>query len=134
MFTAWGRLRAITSFASLAFIVVFGSVSVLAYKHRDHEAINPVPPAIGAIGTFVFAPVMFFNLYHRNPGTFWMVLAIAAIVIGLELLYFERDRLPEEVIGVGKTLEGDLEAVEHDLDELTEDLQTLEESDRPKEE
>ncbi|MFB6198191.1 MAG: hypothetical protein ABEI52_07990, partial [Halobacteriaceae archaeon] len=97
------------------------------FQHRDHEAINPIPPAIGAIGTFVFAPVMFWNLYHREPGTFWMVLAIAAIVIGVELLYFERDRLPDGVIGVGPAIEEDLEQVEHDLDDLKEDLQTLEE-------
>ncbi|MFB6071156.1 MAG: APC family permease [Halanaeroarchaeum sp.] len=65
VFTAWGSLGAITSFASLAFIVVFGSMSVLAFQHRDQEAISPVPPAIGALGAFVFAPVMFWNLYHR---------------------------------------------------------------------
>ncbi|MFB6081921.1 MAG: APC family permease [Halanaeroarchaeum sp.] len=82
-FTAWGSLRAITSFASLSFIVVFGTISVLALRHRDHEAINPVPPAVGALGTSVFAPVLFFSLYRREPNTFWMVLVIAVLVVGV---------------------------------------------------
>ncbi|MFB6093052.1 MAG: APC family permease [Haloquadratum sp.] len=108
-FTAWGSLKAITSFASLAFIVVFGSMSVLAVQHRDHEAINPIPPAVGAVGTFVFAPVMFWNLYHREPNTFWMVLLIAALVVGVELLYFERDQFPDG-------LEDDLETLAEAID------------------
>ncbi|MFB6198131.1 MAG: amino acid permease, partial [Halobacteriaceae archaeon] len=85
-FTALGSLSAITSFASLAFIVVFGSMSVLALKNRDHEEVHPVPPAIGVLGAFIFAPVMFWNLYHREPETFWMVIVVATIVIGAEFL------------------------------------------------
>ncbi|MFB6071155.1 MAG: hypothetical protein ABEJ76_09040 [Halanaeroarchaeum sp.] len=57
-----------------------------------------------------------------------MVLAIAAIVVAVELLYFERDRLPDGLVGVGPTVEDDLERVEHDLDERKEDLQTLEDA------
>ncbi|MFB6253603.1 MAG: APC family permease [Halobacteriaceae archaeon] len=126
-FTAWGSLEAITSFASLAFIVVFGSMSVLAFRNRDHEEINPILPAIGTIGTFIFAPVMFWNLYHREPTTFWMVLIIAVIVIGIELLYFERDELPDNVVGIEGNIREDLREIEQDLEELEEDIETIRE-------
>jgi len=122
VFTAVGSLSAITSFASLAFIVVFGAMSVIAFRHRDHESVNPVPPAIGAVGAFAFAPIMFWNLYHRDPGTFWMVLVVAAVVIGVEVLYFERDHLPDELQGVTEELETDLSKLEKDVESLAENL------------
>jgi hypothetical protein len=52
---------------------------------------------VDALGTFAFAPIMFWNLYTREPGPFWMVLVIAALVLDVELLYFERETLEEEI-------------------------------------
>ncbi len=101
-FSAWGSLGAITSFASLAFVVVFGAASLLALRERDREAINPLPPLVGAVGGFAFAPVMLWNLYTREPETFWMVLLIGAFVVSVELLYFERGTIETHVPdGVG---------------------------------
>ncbi len=96
-FTAYGSLNAITSFASLAFIVVFGSMSLLAFRQRDQEAVTGAIPAVGAVGAFGFFPLMLYHLYTKEPGTFYMVVAIAAAVIALELLYFERETIEEEV-------------------------------------
>jgi amino acid transporter len=98
-FAVYGSLSAITSFASLAFIVVFGGVSALTFRERGRgdTDIHPVPPAIGAVGAGGFAPLMLFNLYSREPGTFWMVLVLAAFVVGVELLYFERDVVEQEL-------------------------------------
>jgi L-asparagine transporter-like permease len=95
-FSAWGSLGAITSFASLAFIVVFGAASVLAFRASSDDDIHPVPPAVGAVGALGFAPLMLYNLYTREPGTFWMVLALAAGTVAVELLYFEREELADE--------------------------------------
>ncbi|MEE6211255.1 APC family permease [Salarchaeum sp. III] len=116
-FSAWGSLGAITSFASLAFIIVFGAMSVLAFRERDRGDVNPIPPAIGAVGAAVFAPVMFWNLYNREPNTFWMVLVVAVAVVAVELLYFERGEL-EEVVPV--TLERAVERVEDGIGEDSE--------------
>jgi amino acid transporter len=96
-FTWFGSLGAITSFASLSFILVFGAMSYLAFRQRSHDAVNPVLPAIGAGGALAFFPLMLYNLYSREPTTFYMVLAIAAVVVAVELLYFERDVIEEEV-------------------------------------
>jgi len=91
--SAIGSLGAITSFASLAFIVVFGSMSYVAFRHRDHDAVHPVPPLVGALGALGFAPLMLWNLANREPGTFGMVVVITVTTILVELLYFERDAI-----------------------------------------
>jgi len=96
-FAWYGSLGAITSFASLAFILVFGSMSYLAFRQRDRDEVNAVIPAVGTVGALGFFPLMLYNLYTREPNTFYMVLGIAVVVLTVELLYFERARLEEEV-------------------------------------
>ncbi len=95
--TAVGSLGGITSFASLAFILVFGGISALAFTQRDQADINPLPPSVGAVGSFAFFPLMLFHLYTNQRSTFVAVVAIAAAVLFVELLYFERDVLAAEI-------------------------------------
>jgi amino acid transporter len=97
IFSALGSLRAITSFASLSFIVVFGAVSYLALRQRDRADVRTLPPVVGVLGTAAFLPLMLWNLHARRPGTFYAVVAIAVLVVGVELLYFERAYLEREV-------------------------------------
>lgn len=40
---------------------------------------------------------MMYNFYSREPNTFYLVLGIAILVITVELLYFERETIAEEV-------------------------------------
>ncbi|MBV0923716.1 APC family permease [Halomicroarcula limicola] len=96
-FSAVGSLGAITSFASLSFIVVFGAMSYLAFRQRDAGEVSPLPPAVGAAGSALFFPLMLFNLYEREPNTFYTVLVVAAAVVAVELLYFERGYLEREI-------------------------------------
>jgi amino acid transporter len=96
-FSAAGSLGAITSFASLSFIVVFGAMSYLAFRQRDRDDVRAVPPAVGFLGAAGFFPLMLYDLHDREPNTFYMVLVVAAVVVAVELLYFERDRLEREV-------------------------------------
>jgi amino acid transporter len=96
-FTWFGSLGAITSFASLAFIIVFGLVSYLTFRERDHDEVNAIIPAVGAAGSLVFFQLMLYNLYTREPHTFYTVFGIAGFVLAVELLYFEREVIEEEV-------------------------------------
>jgi amino acid transporter len=96
-FTWFGSLGAITSFASLAFILVFGLISYIAFRQRDHDEVNAIIPAVGTAGSLLFFPLMLYNLYSRQPHTFYMVLGIAGLVLAVELLYFEREVIEEEV-------------------------------------
>ncbi|WP_302080559.1 hypothetical protein [Salinibaculum rarum] len=96
-FPWFGGLGAITSFASLSFILVFGAMSYLAFRQRDHDEVNALIPAIGTVGVLAFCPLMMYNLYTREPNTFYIVLGIAVVVLAVELLYFERDIIEAEV-------------------------------------
>jgi amino acid transporter len=102
--TAAGSLGAITSFASLSFIVVFGAMSLLAFQRRTEEAVNPLPPLLGFVGAAGFLPLMLWNLYRREPSTFYMVFVIAAVVVAVELLYFKHETLAEEIEAFEETV------------------------------
>ncbi|MDY6779886.1 MAG: amino acid transporter, partial [Halobacteria archaeon] len=109
VFTAYGSLGGITSFASLAFIIVFGAMSYLAFRNRDHGKIHPLPPLVGTVGTALFFPLMFYNLYTREPNTFWTVIVVTVVVIAVEILYFEREEIEEGVIAVEEEIVAELE-------------------------
>ncbi|MDY6764809.1 MAG: APC family permease [Halobacteria archaeon] len=96
-FTAYGTLGAITSFASLTFIIVFGAMSYLAFRQRDQEEVNPVVPSVGIIGATGFFLLMFWHLFQAERNTFYAVLLIAFAVVAVETLYFKRETLEEEV-------------------------------------
>jgi amino acid transporter len=103
-FTAYGSLEAITSFGSLAFLVVFGAMSYLAFRERDEDAISPVVPALGVLGTTAFFPLLLYHLWSGQRQVFYAVVLITVAVVGVEVLYFERDELAEGVRSVEKTL------------------------------
>ncbi|WP_276276796.1 APC family permease [Haloarcula regularis] len=112
-FAASGSLGAITSFASLAFIVVFGGASYLAFRERGRDAVHPVPPALGVVGTSAFFPLLLYHLYRAEPQTLTAVVGIGVAVVAVELLYFERDVIESEVA----TIEHRLQDGEHPLDD-----------------
>ncbi|MFC7138578.1 APC family permease [Halosimplex aquaticum] len=107
VFAAVGSLGGITSFASVAFIVVFGAMSALALRERDRERIDPRPPAVGLAGTTAFLPLLFWHLYANERNTFYVVLVISVVVLGVELLYFEREAIRDEIEAVERDVLGD---------------------------
>ncbi|WP_248516979.1 APC family permease [Salinarchaeum laminariae] len=104
-FSVLGSLGAITAFASLAFIVVFGAMCAIALDQRDTEAVNPVLPAAGVVTSLLFFVLMFYHLYRSEPGTLVTVLVISVAVIAVELLYFERAVLEEEIVEIEEVVE-----------------------------
>lgn len=97
VFTVYGSLDAITSFASLAFIIIFGAISYLAFRERHREEVSGVVSGIGIVGTIAFFFLMLWHLYSAETQTFYSVLIIAGLVIAVELLYFERDVLENKI-------------------------------------
>ena len=90
-FTVVGSLQGITSFASLTFIVVFGGMSYLAFKQRDHEDVSAIPPAIGFVGAATFLPLMLWNKFNTQRSVFYTIIGLAVLTLGIEYLYFETD-------------------------------------------
>ncbi|WP_276255489.1 APC family permease [Halomontanus rarus] len=109
VFTAYGSLSAITAFASLTFIVVFGAMGALAFAQRDTDRITAIWPAVGTVGGGLSFVLMFYHLYTAERGTFYAVVLIAVAVFAVELLYFERDILEEEIPSVDRDSETPVE-------------------------
>ncbi len=105
-FTVLGSLDGISSFASLAFIVIFGGVSYLAFRNRsEDEAKTGVVPAIGMLGAAATVGALLWHLYTSQRSVFWTVVVIAVVVLTAELLYFERKPIKEELSAVESSTE-----------------------------
>jgi len=80
--TVYGSLESITSFASGAFISIFGVVSAVAYTRRD-SAVSAAVPALGAVGSLVALVALFWHLHATNPSVLATVAAIWAVVLAV---------------------------------------------------
>ncbi|MFB6112631.1 MAG: APC family permease [Halodesulfurarchaeum sp.] len=116
IFTAYGSLDGITSFGSLAFMLIFGVMNFLAFRERDHDEVNPLWPALGVIGCFSFAVLLLYHLFSADRGTFYAVAGIAAGIFLVELLYFERKTVAEGIVEFEEELEEDYEVIEDKID------------------
>jgi len=104
-FTVYGSLDGITSFASLAFIAVFGVMSALALTQRTDDRVSALPPLLGTLGCATFAPLMFYHLATREPNVFGAVVLTALAVFVVEVTYFER----AELVRVASAVEDGIE-------------------------
>jgi hypothetical protein len=80
--TAYGDLNAVTSFASGAFITLFGGVSALALRNREGGA-TTILPAVGASGAAAALGAMTWHLHRTDPGVLVTVAAIWAVVLSV---------------------------------------------------
>ncbi|WP_254543325.1 APC family permease [Halomarina pelagica] len=103
-FTVYGSLNGITSFASLAFITVFGAVSYLAFRQRESPR-TALIPAVGVLGAVATVVALLWHLATREPAVFTSVVLVAATVVVVELLYFEREPLAAELGEVEERVE-----------------------------
>jgi len=78
-------------------------MSALAFTQRDAEPLTGLWPAIGTVGTSGFFVLLLYHLFRAERGTFYAVVLIAVAVVLVELLYFERAVIEEEIpyIAVG---------------------------------
>jgi amino acid transporter len=105
VFTFFGSLDGITSFASLAFITIFGLVSALAFRERGDSVLSAVIPAIGTLGSAATVVALLWHLYDAEPHVFVTVVGIVIGVVGVELLYFDRQSIVEEIRDVERRVE-----------------------------
>ncbi|UPM42254.1 APC family permease [Halocatena salina] len=95
LFTIYGSLEGITSFASLSFIVVFGAMNFLAVRERESLDANRYVPIVGFVGSLVFLPSMVYYLYTKEHAVFNAVVLLATAVLAVEILYFERESIED---------------------------------------
>ncbi len=101
--TSLGTLNAISSFASLAFITIFGATSALAVTRRD-SMMTTLVPAVGMVGSTSAAIALLYHLYTSEFPTFVLVMLLVIGVVAVELLYFERDVIEPEFEHVEKEM------------------------------
>lgn len=83
IFTLYGSLNSITSFASGAFMTTFGTVSVLAFTKRGDTLPIAVIPAIGAVGSGAALVALVWNLHRTNPDVLVTVAVIWAVILSV---------------------------------------------------
>ncbi len=105
-FTVLGSLDGISSFASLAFITIFGAASYLAFRNRSGDDVKTsVVPAVGTVGAIATIGALLWHLYTSENSVFWTVAAITVAVVAIELLYFERKSIENGVSSMESELE-----------------------------
>ncbi|MDS0282702.1 APC family permease [Haloarcula onubensis] len=90
LLSAFGSLDAISSFASLAFVTIFGLISYLAFRYRSASRWSSAGPVLGVLGAVSTVVALCWYLATQEFGTFLVVLTLSTLVMLLELLYFER--------------------------------------------
>ena len=95
--TFFGSLDVISSFASLAFILIFGLVSFLAYTERSPPSRSAIIPAIGTIGAGATIIALGWYLATTKPATFLLVVILSLAVIFVEVVYFDRRPIEAEI-------------------------------------
>ncbi len=103
-FTVYGSLQAITEFASMAFIVVFGAMNYVAIRQVDSSGFRTWIPVIGLVGAIVFLPLFGWHLYSEQFDIFVLVVGITAVLLLVEGLYFERELASEGIREIKKRL------------------------------
>jgi len=83
IFTFYGSLDGITSFASGAFMTIFGTVSGLAFMQRSDALRTAVIPALGAVGSGVALIALLWNLHRTNPDVLVTTAVIWAVVLSV---------------------------------------------------
>ena len=96
-----GSLNAISSFASLSFITIFGAISALAFTQRESWA-TALVPAAGAVGAAAAATEPLYHLYTAEQGVFVTMIALGVVVVSVEVLYFERELIEREFADLGE--------------------------------
>ncbi|MBP2251014.1 amino acid transporter [Halarchaeum solikamskense] len=102
VFTVYGDLEAITEFASMSFIVVFGTVNAVALVQDSVP--NRWISLVGFVGTLLFLPLFAWHLYTVEFHVFVLVVVIAAALLLVEGVYFERTEIESGFRSVEKRL------------------------------
>lgn len=128
VFTVLGSLEQITTFASVAFVLIFGLVNFLCWHDDQIEA--TIVPLAGFLLTAALIPLVIYHYYHRQPGLLLWIGGIFVALLALEFLFIEREEIAEEVDAIEddvEELEDEVEQeVEREWEQIRQDIETIE--------
>lgn len=122
VFTFLGSLEAITTFASLSFILVFGVVNYVALKDSDLESRTYIH-LFGLAGTIVVFVLEIYHLFVRQFQLLVFISGLYAVLFLLEFLYFEREQIEEEIEEVEDEVEKEAEKVEGEAERMEKEVE-----------
>lgn len=120
-FTVLGSLEEITTFASLAFLAIFGTVNYISIRDSGLESNNLIS-GFGLVGTLAATVLLLQRLYTESFHMLVSIAGIFAALLVLEFLFFERESIEEEVEEIEEEVEKAEESIEDEAVELEEDL------------
>lgn len=82
---------------TLAFITLFGAMSYLTFRKRGGHLATIAIPAVGALGAVATVVALTYHLVTIEPHVCGTVLVLVIAILGVELLYFERESILKEV-------------------------------------
>ncbi|MFB6265040.1 MAG: APC family permease [Bradymonadaceae bacterium] len=97
LFAAFGSLKQITEFGSIAFLVADGVTNWVNLRLRDETGSNAILPLVGLIGTAAALPVVLYHLYETDVGILLWIVGIFAVLAVVEFAYMERQTLAESL-------------------------------------
>jgi hypothetical protein len=74
-------------------------MSLLAFRHREGFCTG-ILPVIGVMGAVLFFPSLVYHLAVMEPAVFSVVLVVTVVLLGLEVLYFERETIRSGIDGI----------------------------------
>lgn len=117
-----GTLEAITVFASISFAIIFGIVNLICWKDSGTETRNWIP-GLGVLGITAILLLELYHLITEQPHVMIFVAAIYLAVGISEFLYFEREKIEEEVEEAEQELSKEEEKIEDEVENLEDELE-----------
>ena len=117
LFTFFGSLEEVTTFASVAFISVFGVVNFICLRDRDSREHGSIP-GIGLFGSLAALALLLIHLYQVNHHMLYYLTGIFSLIFAAEFFYFEREQIEKEAEIAEGDLEEELEKAEEELKDI----------------
>jgi amino acid transporter len=96
---AFGTLKQITEFGSVAFLISFAVTNYTNVRLADETGSNRLVPVLGFVGTVAAIPIVCYHLYRTDLGTLVWIVGIFLAVFVLEVVYVERHPFDTDVHG-----------------------------------
>lgn len=93
IFTVFGTLLQISTFASIAFLTIFAIANYIAYKSPEVKA-NPILTLSALLAILISIPVFAIHVWRQDPMTIYYIALIATlllVLVGLFLRFFQRE-------------------------------------------
>ena len=88
VFTFFGSLLQITTFASVAFLTIFAVANYVAYKTPEVR-VNPILPLVGLVAILISIPVFAIYIWYSDPTTIYYIVLNAVGLLVLVLVFLK---------------------------------------------